>query len=138
MSGTSVERTTEGVGHVRRPAASQTRHRSRSRCVRRTDGWAGLTQDAVLVERARIARELHDSVSQTLYAIILGASRVRSLLQQNKDSEVHRLILSAATSAQALPCAGKCQYSRPTAAPSHPYRRWLERVAVGGQRNAEH
>jgi signal transduction histidine kinase len=42
----------------------------------------------VLEERARIARELHDSVAQTLYAIALCASRARSLLQQTKPTEV--------------------------------------------------
>jgi len=46
----------------------------------------------VLAERARIARELHDSVSQTLYAITLGASRAGNLLQQSEGTEVKRII----------------------------------------------
>jgi len=46
----------------------------------------------VLAERDRIARELHDSVSQTLYAITLGASRAGSLLDQNDVAEVQRII----------------------------------------------
>jgi signal transduction histidine kinase len=46
----------------------------------------------VLAERVRIARELHDSVSQTLYAIVLGASRARTLLQQIEASQVQELI----------------------------------------------
>jgi signal transduction histidine kinase len=46
----------------------------------------------VLQERARIARELHDSVSQTLYAISLGATRALTLLQQGGRPEVQRLI----------------------------------------------
>jgi signal transduction histidine kinase len=47
---------------------------------------------AVLRERARIARDLHDSVSQTLYAITLGAVRARGLLKQNDRAEVQRVI----------------------------------------------
>jgi len=47
---------------------------------------------AVLQERARIARELHDGVSQTLYAITLGASRALTHLQQNERTDVQRLI----------------------------------------------
>jgi NarL family two-component system sensor histidine kinase LiaS len=52
----------------------------------------GGAQIAVLQERARIARELHDSVSQTLYAISLGATRALTLLQQDGRPEVQRLI----------------------------------------------
>src|SRR5437870_3642303 len=84
---------TDGIGHPYRPAASQLRARSRSQShapgsypranVPSTENPASATQAAVLQERARIARELHDSVSQTLYAITLGASRARSLLHQN-------------------------------------------------------
>jgi signal transduction histidine kinase len=46
----------------------------------------------MLQERARIARELHDSVLQTLYAITLTASRARRLLELNGDYDVQRLI----------------------------------------------
>ena len=58
----------------------------------------------MLEERARIARELHDSVSQTLYAISLGASRASGLLRQNQGTEVQGLIedvLQLAGAAQA-------------------------------------
>jgi signal transduction histidine kinase len=46
----------------------------------------------VLQERARIARELHDGVSQTLYAITLGATRALTHLQQNERTDVQRSI----------------------------------------------
>jgi signal transduction histidine kinase len=46
----------------------------------------------MLQERARIARELHDSVAQTLYAITLGASRARSLLHRQEHREVKDII----------------------------------------------
>jgi signal transduction histidine kinase len=46
----------------------------------------------VLQERARIARELHDSVSQTLYAITIGTSRARSLLERNESRQAQGLI----------------------------------------------
>jgi PAS domain S-box-containing protein len=42
---------------------------------------------AVLQERQRIARELHDSVSQALYGIVLGARTARALL----DRDPHKL-----------------------------------------------
>jgi signal transduction histidine kinase len=38
---------------------------------------------AVLQERQRLARELHDSVSQTLYAVALGAKTARTLLDRD-------------------------------------------------------
>jgi two-component system, NarL family, sensor histidine kinase LiaS len=47
---------------------------------------------ALLQERAPIARELHDSVSQTLYAITLTASRAMRLLEQNEANEVQHMI----------------------------------------------
>ncbi len=40
---------------------------------------------AVLEERQRLARELHDSVSQALYGIALGAKTARTLLDQAPD-----------------------------------------------------
>ncbi|MBV9354950.1 MAG: hypothetical protein JO023_05430, partial [Chloroflexi bacterium] len=66
-------------GLLSRPSASHPRT-----SVRWTDNSAAVILPAVLEERARIARELHDSVSQTLYAITLGAARARALLQQNE------------------------------------------------------
>jgi len=46
----------------------------------------------VLQERARIARELHDSVSQTLYVITLGAVRARGLLEHSGNAELQRIV----------------------------------------------
>jgi signal transduction histidine kinase len=40
---------------------------------------------AALEERQRLARELHDSVSQALYGIALGAQTARTLLDQEPD-----------------------------------------------------
>ena len=40
---------------------------------------------AVLEERQRLARELHDSVSQALYGIALGARTARTLLDRDPD-----------------------------------------------------
>jgi signal transduction histidine kinase len=40
---------------------------------------------AALEERQRLARELHDSVSQALYGIALGAKTARTLLDQDPD-----------------------------------------------------
>jgi signal transduction histidine kinase len=46
----------------------------------------------VLQERARIARELHDSVGQTLYAVGLTASRALPLLDQNDKNNVRQML----------------------------------------------
>jgi signal transduction histidine kinase len=43
---------------------------------------------AVLEERQRIARELHDSVSQALYGIGLGARTARALLDRDPDQAI--------------------------------------------------
>ena len=53
---------------------------------------------AVLQERQRIARELHDSVSQALYGIVLGTHTARALLDRNphKMAEPLDYILSLA------------------------------------------
>jgi PAS domain S-box-containing protein len=40
---------------------------------------------AALEERQRLARELHDSVSQALYGIALGAKTARTLMDQNPE-----------------------------------------------------
>ncbi len=40
---------------------------------------------AILQERQRLARELHDSVSQALYGIVLGARSARTLLHRDLD-----------------------------------------------------
>lgn len=46
---------------------------------------------AVLQERQRLARELHDSVSQTLYGIALGVRTARTLLHHDSDKLVKLL-----------------------------------------------
>jgi len=47
---------------------------------------------AVIEERARLARDLHDSVTQSLYSATLFAEGGRSLLQQNRISEVNHYL----------------------------------------------
>lgn len=46
----------------------------------------------ILQERARIARELHDSVGQTLYAIGLSASRALRLIDENDKNKVRDVL----------------------------------------------
>jgi signal transduction histidine kinase len=46
---------------------------------------------AVLEERQRLARELHDSVSQALYGIGMGASTARALLERDPSQAVEPL-----------------------------------------------
>jgi len=60
--------------------------RTRAVTLTRTDSSPAIA--AALAERARIARELHDTLSQTLYAIALSASHGLSLLGQNQHAEL--------------------------------------------------
>ena len=46
----------------------------------------------MLEERARISRDLHDSVLQTFYAITLTASRARKLLEHSEDHELRHML----------------------------------------------
>jgi two-component system, NarL family, sensor histidine kinase LiaS len=109
MSTTAVEATSDAVGRTRcpepsrrksRPPCSLTRAESRSAATQ-----ASIAKRAVLAERARIARELHDSVTQTLYAITLSAARARRLLEQSEDPEVQRMIEDVVQ----LATAGQCE-----------------------------
>jgi two-component system, NarL family, response regulator LiaR len=47
---------------------------------------------AVHDERTRVARELHDTVAQTLYSISLGASRVLTLLERNETAHLQDIV----------------------------------------------
>src|SRR2546428_1971184 len=101
--GTAVVTLTDGVAQTLRPKPSR---RIPMRQVSRSDAShslpradfpgtakrASTANAAMLQERARIARELHDTVSQTLYAITLTASRALGLLKQNEGNEVQHLI----------------------------------------------
>lgn len=64
---------------------------------------------AILRERQRLARELHDSVSQALYGIILGARTTRTLLERGQTAEmaeplayIHELAEGATAEMRAL------------------------------------
>jgi signal transduction histidine kinase len=47
---------------------------------------------AVYEERVRLARELHDSVAQTLYGITLSASRVLVLLERSETTQQQAIL----------------------------------------------
>jgi signal transduction histidine kinase len=47
---------------------------------------------AVRDERLRLARELHDTVAQSLFGIALGASRVLTLLERGETEHVHTIV----------------------------------------------
>jgi len=53
---------------------------------------AATLEMARLEERARIARDLHDGVSQTLYAIMLAAARAHALCERNRGVEAQHAI----------------------------------------------
>jgi signal transduction histidine kinase len=65
--------------------------------------FAGVRGKAALEERQRLARELHDSFSQALYGITLGAKTARTLLDKNPDRVADPLdyVLSLAEAGQA-------------------------------------
>jgi PAS domain S-box-containing protein len=65
--------------------------------------FAGVRGKAALEERQRLARELHDSVSQALYGITLGTKTARTLLEKNPDRVADALdyVLSLAEAGQA-------------------------------------
>jgi signal transduction histidine kinase len=47
---------------------------------------------AVHEERTRLARELHDTVAQTLYSITLSASRVLTLLERSETAHLQDIV----------------------------------------------
>src|SRR6266851_4057172 len=47
---------------------------------------------AVHQERLRLARELHDSVAQSLFGITLGAARVLALLERQETEQVRTVV----------------------------------------------
>jgi signal transduction histidine kinase len=52
-------------------------------------------------ERTRVARELHDTVAQTLYSITLGASRVLTLLERSETAHLQDIVEDLLHQAQA-------------------------------------
>jgi signal transduction histidine kinase len=46
----------------------------------------------VCAERTRVARELHDTVAQTLYSITLGAARVLTLLERSETAQLQDIV----------------------------------------------
>jgi signal transduction histidine kinase len=86
------------------PGLTEQTCRGSHRTPHRTAQRLGLEDAALRKERARIARELHDSVSQTLYAIALTAARARALLAPDQPRDVHEVLddlLQLADSGQA-------------------------------------
>ena len=65
--------------------------------------FAQARDKAALEERQRLARELHDSVSQALYGITLGTKTARALLKRNPEQVADTLeyVLSLAKAGQA-------------------------------------
>jgi signal transduction histidine kinase len=94
MRSPSVHTRHESVTSVRRISSRLNTHAQRSE---RAPGKGPLVEStrraaeiavAVHEERHRLARELHDSVAQTLYGITLSASRVLMLLEASGGCQV--------------------------------------------------
>jgi signal transduction histidine kinase len=93
MSAIQVERFGQAQRLVRRAPHWERRTRLNSRRTPfRPDFRATTVESELVQERARIARDLHDSVSQTLYAIILKSMQARSLRDHNKSAGVQRIV----------------------------------------------
>jgi signal transduction histidine kinase len=74
---------------------------------------------AVLEERARIARDLHDTITQTMYAITLDAARALQLIDQHDAGQLHRTVVDIAQLAEAgqvelRALVGKLRSARPS------------------------
>ena len=59
------------------------------------------SNDAVMVERSRLARELHDSVTQSLYSISLFAETATQLAPSGKHDELDNCLDELISSSQA-------------------------------------
>jgi signal transduction histidine kinase len=75
------------------------RHDTHAQCLERTSAEVNLVQAAeraadvaVHDERQRLARELHDSVVQSLFGITLNASRVLTLLERSETEQVRSIV----------------------------------------------
>lgn len=82
-----------GVGDYVLGAVERIRAREETEAARkRAEAFAAQAhQLAVLEERNRLARELHDSVSQALYGIVLGAQTARVFLDHDPQQAVEPL-----------------------------------------------
>jgi signal transduction histidine kinase len=98
MRSPSVHTRHESVTSVRRISSRLNTHAQRPE---RAPGKGPLVEStrraaeiavAVHEERHRLARELHDSVAQTLYGITLSASRVLMLLERSETAQVHTIV----------------------------------------------
>lgn len=82
-----------GIGDYVMGAVERIRAREETEAARqRAEAFAEQAQQlAVLEERNRLARELHDSVSQALYGIVLGAQTARTFLDRDPRQSVEPL-----------------------------------------------
>lgn len=87
------QRLAVGVGDYVLGAVERIRAREETEAARqRAEAFAQRAhQLAVLEERNRLARELHDSVSQALYGIVLGAQTARTFLDRDPQQAVEPL-----------------------------------------------
>lgn len=109
MMSTELHRLTDEAARPRRARLPRRDQYSRSRPAWAHNPRAGSPSAAILDERARIARDLHDTVLQTLYAIALSASRQLKMLPtqdgvaaQNALGEVLRLANGGLTELRAV------------------------------------
>jgi len=74
------------------PPSRARRRRPAPAGARFFEGTDGRADAAVQQERTRVARDLHDTVAQTLYGISLSAARVLALFERNETGQVQSVV----------------------------------------------
>src|SRR5216684_1588501 len=101
MPSPSLEPTRDPAGYaaprtsMRRSPVPHSRARRRRPApagARFFEGTDGRADAAVQQERTRVARDLHDTVAQTLYGISLSAARVLALFERNETGQVQSVV----------------------------------------------
>jgi signal transduction histidine kinase len=75
-----------------RTTSAHARGRARAEAERSDFDAPGRAAEIAHEERTRLARELHDTVAQTLYSIALGASRVLNLLERRETAHLQAIV----------------------------------------------
>lgn len=82
---------TEAVQVISYDITERAEAEQRTAAALRASETLRIQEHSALAERQRLARELHDSVSQALYGIALGVNTARNMLDRDKEATRHAL-----------------------------------------------